>query len=202
MEGKMIECANCRANNCYQGQKCVKGYDFADAESASRQAYQLGENRNVLEAAGRIEAEHYMQWTRLEEIMDYCRQMEYRRLGIAMCVGLAREAETLAKILSKEFTVFSICCKNGGISKDDFGLPHVKEGRFEATCNPVGQALLLNEEKTDLNIIVGLCIGHDILFAQYATAPCTTFVVKDRVLAHNPAAVLYSGYYQRKFGVR
>lgn len=198
----MIECANCRVNSCYQGQECAKAYDFAASEAESRQTYELEANRNVLAAAGRIEAEHYMQWTRLEEIMGYCRQMGYKSVGIAMCVGLAREAEILAKILSREFAVVSICCKNSGISKDDFGLPHIKEGRFEATCNPVGQALLLNEEKTDLNIIVGLCIGHDILFTQYADAPCTTFVVKDRVLAHNPAAVLYSGYYQRKFGAR
>lgn len=198
----MIDCASCRANSCYQGKSCAKGYDFTGPETASRQAYELEENRAVLAVAGGIEAEHYMQWTRLEEIMGYCRRMEYKTVGIAMCVGLSREAELLEKILSGEFAVSSVCCKNSGISKDDYGLPHIREDRFEATCNPVGQALLLNEAKTDLNLIVGLCIGHDILFTQHAAAPCTTFLVKDRVLAHNPAAVLYSGYYQRKFGVR
>lgn len=197
----MLECASCKANSCSQGHKCANGYDFSDVEVMSRLAYQLDETKSVMETAGKIEAEHYMQWTRLEEIIGYCKQMGYKSIGIATCVGLIREAETLAKILSKEFDVFSICCKNSGISKDDFGLPHINEKRFEATCNPVGQALLLNKENTDLNIIVGLCIGHDILFTQHSVAPCTTFVVKDRVLAHNPVSVLYSGYYKRKFRV-
>ena len=29
----------------------------------------------------------------------------------------------------------------------------------------------MSEAKTDLNVIVGLCIGHDILFARHSTAP-------------------------------
>lgn len=197
-----IDCSNCRVNSCYQGRDCVKGYDFQRLEKATREKYADDPERRMLNAAGRIEAEHYMQWTRLEEISGFCRLMGYKTLGIAMCVGLSREAELVKKILSKDFLVHSICCKNNGINKDDYAIPHIKDDRYEATCNPVGQALLLNELSTDLNIIVGLCIGHDILFTQHATAPCTTLIVKDRVLAHNPAGGLYSGYYQRKFGIR
>jgi uncharacterized metal-binding protein len=50
-----------------------------------------------------------------------------------------------------------------------------------------------------MNIIVGLCVGHDMLFAKYSSAPVTTLVVKDRVTGHNPAAVLYGQnfYYKR-----
>lgn len=47
--------------------------------------------------------------------------------------------------------------------------------------------MVLNDLQTDLNIIVGLCIGHDILFTKYSEAPVTTFIVKDRVTGHNPA---------------
>ena len=54
-----------------------------------------------------------------------------------------------------------------------------------------------NKETTDLNIILGLCIGHDILFTQHSEAPVTTIVVKDRVLAHNPVGAIYSNYYLR-----
>jgi len=43
---------------------------------------------------------------------------------------------------------------------------------------------------------VGLCVGHDMLFTRHSRAPVTTLVVKDRVLAHNPAGALYSGYYR------
>jgi uncharacterized metal-binding protein len=74
----------------------------------------------------------------------------------------------------------------------------IEPEEVEAMCNPIGQALILNREKTDLNIILGLCIGHDILFTQYSDAPVTTLAVKDRVLAHNPLGALYSGYYFKK----
>ena len=62
------------------------------------------------------------------------------------------------------------------------------------------QAKVLNREQTDLNIIIGLCVGHDSLFTKYAEAPCTTLVVKDRVLAHNPVGAIYQAdsYYKRK----
>ncbi|OPY27009.1 MAG: hypothetical protein A4E27_00631 [Methanobacterium sp. PtaU1.Bin242] len=66
-------------------------------------------------------------------------------------------------------------------------------------CNPLGQASFLNRENTDLNIIIGLCIGHDLLFTEHSKAPVTTLVVKDRVLAHNPLGAIYSKYYQNKF---
>ncbi len=42
-----------------------------------------------------------------------------------------------------------------------------------------------------MNIIMGLCVGHDMLFNKYSEAPVTTLVVKDRVTGHNPTAVLY-----------
>ena len=59
-------------------------------------------------------------------------------------------------------------------------------------CNPILQAKMLNKEKTDMNIVVGLCVGHDSLFYKYAEALTTTLVVKDRVMGHNPVAALYT----------
>ena len=57
----------------------------------------------------------------------------------------------------------------------------------------------MNAEKTELNIVMGLCVGHDSLFNKYSEALVTTLVVKDRVLGHNPAAALYNAnsYYHR-----
>ena len=67
-------------------------------------------------------------------------------------------------------------------------------------CNPIGQAMFLNEAKTDFNIILGLCVGHDSLFIKYSEAPVTVFAVKDRVLGHNPLAAIYQAesYYKDK----
>ncbi|MFW9829516.1 MAG: DUF1847 domain-containing protein [Candidatus Thorarchaeota archaeon] len=57
------------------------------------------------------------------------------------------------------------------------------------SCNPVAQALLLNKAKIDLNLIVGLCVGQDIIFTQLSTAPVIILIAKDRSHPHSPAAV-------------
>jgi uncharacterized metal-binding protein len=54
------------------------------------------------------------------------------------------------------------------------------------------QAEILNAQKTDYNIIMGLCVGHDMAFTIHSKAPVTTLIVKDRVLAHNPVGALYT----------
>lgn len=70
----------------------------------------------------------------------------------------------------------------------------------EAMCNPIGQASLLNEQKTEFNVAIGLCVGHDSLFYRYSDAPVTTLVAKDRVLAHNPCGAIYcaDGYFKER----
>lgn len=195
----MAECPGCKAAACYKGEKCVYGEDFSEYEEASRKEFLIPENKQMMEVAARIEGEHYMEWTRLQEIIEFARQMGYRRLGLAHCLGLTSEARVLKGILEQFFAVEAVCCKFSGIDKKDYGLVQVNCDRYEGACDPIGQAMLLNDCETELNIVVGLCVGHDILFAKYSNAPVTTFIVKDRVTGHNPAAVLYSGYYKKKF---
>ena len=68
-------------------------------------------------------------------------------------------------------------------------------------CNPKTQAKILNEAKTELNFIVGLCVGHDMLFTKASDAPVSSIITKDRVLANNPAGAVYSRYWRRKLGI-
>ena len=66
-------------------------------------------------------------------------------------------------------------------------------------CSPITQAEILNEERVDFVILLGLCVGHDTLFIKYCRVPMTVIGVKDRVLGHNPLAALYlsTSYYSR-----
>ena len=68
--------------------------------------------------------------------------------------------------------------------------------RFEASCNPLLQAEILNQSGTGFNLIVGLCVGHDMLFTQASQAPVTTLIVKDPFTGHNPVITLYSRYHR------
>ena len=119
---------------------------------------------------------------RLEEIRNFARQAGMRRIGIAHCVSMPREAEAVNKFLSEDFEVFSINCKCGRVKKQDL---LGGEGK-SILCNPAGQAEFLKEQKTELNISMGLCVGHDMIFNQKSEVPVTTLVVKDVINKHNP----------------
>jgi uncharacterized metal-binding protein len=149
-------------------------------------------------AATAIEARHYCKEPRIRETMLFAREMGYRKLGLAFCIGLAAEAEVIAEILGREFEVASVCCKVCGIDKQSLGLEQIlPDKKRETMCNPVGQATLLNEAGTDFNILCGLCVGHDVIFNMISRAPVSTLIVKDRVLAHNPVGAIYSRYIRR-----
>ena len=141
--------------------------------------------------------------TRIVEICEFARRMRYRRLGLAFCVGLAKEAGTVEEILNNfGFEVISVMCKVGRVLKDKIGIKDeekIMPGIDEAMCNPVFQAKILNDEKTEFNILLGLCVGHDSLFFKHADAYTTVLAVKDRVTGHNPLAAIYlsHSYYMK-----
>ena len=142
-------------------------------------------------------------WTRVEDTIALAKLMGYKKIGIATCIGLLEESNRLCEILTAQgLEPLSVCCKSGSIDKLELGLAEqekVRPDTFEPACNPIAQAELLNQAGSDMNLIVGLCVGHDMLFSKYAKAPTSTIVVKDRVTGHNPVAVLYGQnfYYKR-----
>jgi uncharacterized metal-binding protein len=140
---------------------------------------------------------------RVQETCEFAEKMGYKRIGIAFCLGLKEEALGFSRILEAQgFEVVSAICKVGAVPKEKIGLREedkVLVGEFDPMCNPVAQAMILNEAGTELNVLIGLCVGHDSLVLKYSEAFCTVLVVKDRVLAHNPAGALYTSgsFYSR-----
>jgi uncharacterized metal-binding protein len=175
-----------------------------------------GADARIARVAARVEGLCYQRsdqgdvhprWTRVEDTIAFAKLMGWRKLGIATCIGLLDETSRLEEILAAQgLEPLSVCCKVGSVDKERVGVADaekVRPGSFEPACNPVAQALILNELGTDLNVIVGLCVGHDILFTRHSRAPVTTLVVKDRVTGHNPVAVLYGqGFYYRRLSSR
>ena len=188
-----MKCATCEDDRCFRGHDC-----FGVADEV-RPAYDDPVDRSLMRAAAEVEAEGYGKLTRIEELFAFCKKLPAKRVGIAFCVGLSREAGIIEQALEQHgLEVHSACCKVCGLSKEDLSLPTLRDSGFETACNPIGQAFLLNRESTDLNLIVGLCLGHDMLFAKHSAAPVSTLIVKDRVLGHNPAATLYSSYHRKR----
>jgi uncharacterized metal-binding protein len=187
-----MNCAECDNKECYQGKDCTG----LAGELLPR--YGEKETRLVHDLAAEIEKNFYMKITRIAELIEYIKARKIKRLGIAFCIGLSEEARTAAKIFSRHCKVHSVCCKVCGIPKSKLGQPHLREGGHESICNPVGQAEVLNRADTELNLMLGLCVGHDILFIRHSKADVSPLVVKDRVLAHNPVGALYSRYYKNR----
>jgi len=117
---------------------------------------------------------------RVEEIIEYAREAGLKKIGIANCTVFNREALLLSEILTENgFTVEAVNCKHGKVPFTD-----LVEGYKGVSCNPAGQAKYLEEKGTELNIMMGLCLGHDMIFNAKSKAPVTPLIVKDRVLQH------------------
>jgi uncharacterized metal-binding protein len=202
----VLRCAYCEELSCVSGKKrgpeeCPMR-EHADAIKKSASFYENTEERKLASNAGIVEAAGYAEWPRLREIAEFAKLMGYRKLGLAFCVGLRDEALLVTQFLEGlGFDVYSVNCKVGAILKDEVGIPKEYQGISKtgyaigySTCNPVGQALVLERAGTQLNIVLGLCVGHDTHFIKCSKAPVTILAVKDRVTGHNPLAVLYSRY--------
>jgi uncharacterized metal-binding protein len=141
---------------------------------------------------------------RIEELIQFARKCNYRKLGIAHCGGLIKEAGILADILETNgFEIVSVQCKAGCVPKEEIGIQADEKilgpENWETMCNPIAQAMIVNRAQVDMAIMLGLCIGHDTLFIKYCDVPLTVLAVKDRVLGHNPLAAIYNSdiYYRR-----
>ena len=205
-EKNQFSCSDCGVTNCYRQdtefpQRCPgSNVDIEQIKELYRNNPMVS---TFAKAAAEVESLNYCKYTRVEEIIDFARRIGAKKIGIATCTGLINETKSFVKILDAH-GVESYCtnCKIGSIDKAEIGIPEelkLQKGCFEGMCNPVLQAEILNGQDTDLNVIVGLCVGHDSLFIKYSNAPVTTLIVKDRVLGHNPAAALYNAhsYYKK-----
>ncbi len=200
----MINCARCGLYSCYKKdtEKLPANCPMRtqkDLYGKAAAAYRDEATGSLACNSARVEAAGYGNWPRVREVMEFSRRSGFKKLGLAFCVGLRREALEVTKIFEENgFKVASVMCKTGSRPKEELGIrdeEKVHPGQFEAMCNPVAQAMLLNKELTDLNILLGLCVGHDTLFIKYSRAPITVLAAKDRATGHNPLAAVYAPHY-------
>ncbi len=205
-----LRCANCATTACRERpgsvalpRNCPMHGPREPLDEAERRTFDDGDVKAIALAAARTEAAGYGVDPRAGEIMSFARRIGARRIGVASCIGLLRESRLFCEILAANgFEPLSVCCKVGSIDKRRLGLEdreQIRPGEYEPLCNPIGQAALLDRAGAELNVVVGLCVGHDSLFFKHSKAPVTVLVAKDRVTGHNPVAALYTShsYYQR-----
>ena len=122
---------------------------------------------------------------RVYEIIEYAKEAKINKIGIANCTTFIKEANLLEATLTYAgFIVEKVHCKYGKV-------PFIElvPGYKGISCNPAGQAKYLEDKGTELNIMMGLCLGHDMIFNAKSKAPVTPLLVKDRKLNHHTLEV-------------
>ena len=157
------------------------------SEKALKKANEIYETdervKKSYEASDALKAEAKGQWTRVQEVLSYIKHMGYKKVGLAHCAGFKNEADAVVEIFAGNGVELStVACNVGN----------------RGGCNPVGQAMILNEVGTDFNIVMGLCMGHDVLCQEVLEAPSTVLAIKDRVAFHNPLSPLYNASWRRR----
>jgi uncharacterized metal-binding protein len=204
-------CTDCGTLNCYRQEKEFP--DFCPTESIGSDEIDGitagyrgdGMDARIARASAEIEGVYYGKLTRAEEIIAFANRLGLKKIGLATCIGLSEEARIYSRVLKANgLECYSALCKIGSVDKTGIGMDEsfkIQQGGHESICNPILQAKMLERHGTELNVIIGLCVGHDSLFMKHSSAPVTTLITKDRVLGHNPAAALYTCgfYYKRLF---
>ncbi|MCI4443137.1 MAG: DUF1847 domain-containing protein [Lentimicrobium sp.] len=127
-----------------------------------------------------------MSSNRIDEIISIARGMNIKRIGIAHCITFSGEAQILKKYLEKHFEVYTVDCKYGRIPKKEI----LGGEGSRIMCNPAGQADYLNNKNTELNISMGLCVGHDMIFSKSSNGLVTNLFDKDFTNNNDPAQAI------------
>jgi uncharacterized metal-binding protein len=178
-----MNCTTCEDKVCRKQQASCSREFFEKAEIVSQ--YKEAEISGIVEAAAElVDFGRAGTLSRVEEIMEFAATMNYKTLGLAYCYGMEQYAIALEKLLvSKGFNVSAVSCSVGGLKQSEV---NSESCIHKVSCNPLGQALQLNAEKVDLTLVVGICMGHDIILNRTLDMDFTTLVVKDRKYNHAP----------------
>lgn len=183
---KKMDCTKCNTKACRTTNSChSQKFDAEDLKSR----YHLQDNQKIIQAAARlVDNGRAGTLSRLQEIIEFAKSMNFQRIGIAYCYGMEGDALLITQILREsEFIIFPVSCTTGGFKQSEV---NEQSNIKNVSCNPLAQAEQLNNESVDLTITVGLCLGHDILFQKNIKSYTTTLIVKDRVYNHNPIEAL------------
>ena len=171
-ETKKLSCIDCNVKKCnvkqnIENHKPYPGFCVShNMDSQDRQRAldtYLGDEKDlkIMRASAEIEHDFYCQATRVEETIRWAKKLGAKKIGIASCVGLLKESHLLAGLLREYgFEVYGVGCKIGEVPKTEVGIPERCEEVGVHMCNPILQAQMLNKEKTDINIVMGLCVGQ------------------------------------------
>lgn len=199
---KEFSCYRCAKRDCRRGYPdgmpdyCIAS-QYQDIVDETKAKYRLPDEGSIFKASSAVTTRGYGKYTRVQIAIEFAKELKIESIGLAACMALINEMATVGELFcGAGFKVVSAGCKVGYVEPQDRGFPELK-GMKSSTCNPIAQAEILNRQGTQLNFMMGLCLGHDILFTKYSLAPVSTLIVKDRRTGHNPIAALQDSAQRR-----
>jgi uncharacterized metal-binding protein len=181
-----MDCTKCSTKSCRQTDACA-AQKFSSGNLLEK--YHLPENEKIVQAASLlVDKGRAGTLSRLQEVIEFSTEMNFKRIGIAYCYGMEVESKMISTIFRESgFKVYPVSCTTGGFKQSEV---NSQSSINKVSCNPIAQAEQLNQEGVDFTLTVGLCMGHDILFNKQIESYTSTLLVKDRVHDHNPINAL------------
>ena len=181
-----MDCTKCNIKTCRTTESC-KSQKF-DNEALIAD-YHLPDNQKIVQAAALlVDNGRAGTLSRLQEIIEFSKSMNFQRIGLAYCYGMEKDAALVAQIFRESgFKTIPVSCTTGGFKQSEV---NDNSAIDKVSCNPLAQAEQINSESVDLTVTMGLCLGHDILFQKNIKSYTTTLLVKDRMFNHNPIKAL------------
>lgn len=186
MTDKHLTCVDCPSNACGRPGRTfpafcpTKGFDLQE-QTELVELMEEGQNDRIYKSAAHSAHVGIREkLDRLQETILFAQGFGAKKIGVASCISYADEARYATKVLREAgLEVVGVICKIGSLTCDQTGVPLEARTPETKLCNPIYQAQMLNAEGTDLNVVIGLCVGHDALFLKHAEAPCTVLATKD-----------------------
>ena len=178
-----MNCTTCSDKVCRKQQTSCERESFVKTEIID-QYQEVSVSEIVKAAAELVDSGRAGTLSRIEEIIEFSKRMNYQKIGLAYCYGMEKYAQAIETLLVDEwFDVSAVSCSVGGLKQSEV---NAASCIHKVSCNPLGQAEQLNAEKADLTLVVGICMGHDIILNRNLDMDFTTLVVKDRKYNHAP----------------
>ena len=181
-----MDCTNCQPKTCRDSDSCgIEKFESAEVIKD----YHEPENQKILQAAASlVDNDKAGTLSRVQETIAFIKRIGYKKIGLAYCYGMEKDAKIMKELFNAEgIKLRTVSCTVRGIDQNEINRNSCIEN---VSCNPLGQARELNDEGVDFVIVMGICLGHDILLQRNLKSDFTTLVVKDRVFANAPLKAL------------
>jgi uncharacterized metal-binding protein/predicted Fe-Mo cluster-binding NifX family protein len=129
-----VDCLACMARACLRGAACPLTSIAASGPGADRVTGLM------LEASLDIAVEPERTLCRLSELIYFCLEMRYRRIGVAFCEDLREPAEILVRVLRRFFDVYPVSCKLGERPMSTLAARVARVDRSDSVLQSKGQA--------------------------------------------------------------